>query len=247
MLKHLKRWFASRANALRWKAIADWADGKGAQFKLIRDGQGFVVEHGEARPRPWRMEWGSSQRGYIEGPELRLRCELKLSPELQMMVVSRQLMEQLESSVFEMYTDTLKTRVDTDTPEEVRWLVMFPKFAGFNTKLLRSRFGAVCMSKDAIATWLQGPFGTALEQACESGLLAETTPLVLLTQRGNLYLRMGLAEPDLTVLDALLKLFEVACVEAQRANGKIAEGGWPTTSSIAWQSQPGEEDPISRR
>lgn len=246
MLKHLKHWFAGRANALRWKAVAEWAEDQGAQFKLIRDGQGFVVEHPDARPRAWRMEWGSSQRSYIEGPELRIRCELKLSPELQMMVVSRQLMEQLEASVFEMYTDTLKTRVDTDTPEEVRWLVMFPKFAGFNTKLLRNRFGAVCMSKEAIATWLQGPLGAALEQASETGVLAKEPPMLMLTQRGNLYLRFGLDEPDIEVIEALLKLFEVACAEAQRANTKIVEGGWPTTSSIAWQSQPGEDDPPRR-
>ena len=182
------------------------------------------------------MEWGRSQRSYIDGPELRLRCELGLSPDLQMMVLSRPLMEGLESSMFAMYTDTLKTRADTDTPEEVRWLVMFPKFSDFSNKLLRSRFGAVCMSKDAISTWLQGALGTALEQSCE-GVLAHNPPMVMLTQRGNLYLRIVMIEPDPATFKALLALFELACSEALRANSKIAEGGWPTTSSIAWRDQ----------
>lgn len=245
MFKHLKRWLASRANALRWKLIADWANEQGAEFKLIQNGEGFVIEHSFARPRPWRMEWGRSQRSYIEGSELRLRCELGLSPELQMMVMSRQLMERLESSMFEMYTDTLKTRADTDTPEEGRWLVMFPKFSDFASKLMRSRFGAVCMSKEAIAGWLQGALGTALEQACE-GVLAHDPPLVMLTQRGNLYLRIGVTDPTPATFEALLKLFEVACTEAMRANSKLAEGGWPTTSSIAWQSQGTDLGPLTR-
>lgn len=245
MFKHLKRWFAVRANAMRWKLIADWANELGAEFKLLREGDGFVIEHSVARPRPWRMEWGGSQRNYIEGPELRLRCELGLSPDLQMMVMSRRLMEQLEKSMFEMYTDTLKTRADTDTPEEGRWLVMFPKFLDFTSKQVRSRFGAVCMSKDAIAGWLQGAFGTALEKACD-GVLVEDPPLVMLTQRGNLYLRIGLADPDPATIGALLKLFEVACTEALRANSRIAECGWPTTASITWQSQVTENGPLTR-
>lgn len=245
MFKHLKRWFASRANALRWKVIADWANDKGAEFKLIHEGEGFVIEHKLARPRPWRMEWGKSQRSYIEGPELRLRCELGLSPDLQMMVMSRQLMERLESSMFEMYTDTLKTRIDTDMPEEGRWLVMFPKFSDFSSKAMRSRFGAVCMSKEAISTWLQGSLGTALEQACD-GILSHDPPLVMLTQRGNLYLRMSMADPDPITFETLLRLFDVACNEALRANSKATEGGWPTTSSIAWQSQGTDLGPLTR-
>lgn len=246
MFKHLRRWFANRANALRWKAVADWANEKGAEFKLIQDGEGFVIEHSVARPRPWRMEWGRSQRSYIEGPELRLRCELGLSPDLQMMVMSRHLMESLESSMFEMYTDTLKTRADTDTPEEGRWLVMFPQFADFNSKLMRSRFGAVCMSKEAVASWLQGAFGTMLEESCD-GLLAQDPPLVILTQRGNLYLRFGLSHPDPATFDALLKLFEMACTEALRANSRMTEGGWPTTSSVAWQSRETDYGPLGRQ
>lgn len=245
MFKHLKRWFASRASKHRWKAVADWASDKGAEFKLIQEGEGFVVEQKAARPRPWRMEWGRSQRSYIEGPELRLRCELGLSADLQMMLMSRQLMDRLESSMFEMYTDTLQTRVDTDMPEEGRWLVMFPKFSDFNSKVLRGKFGAVCMSKEAIATWLQGNLATSLEQACD-GVLSHDPALVMLTQRGNLYLRMSMSDPDPITFETLLRLFDVACNEALRANTKIAEGGWPTTSSIAWQSQGTDMGPLTR-
>ena len=60
--------------------------------------------------------------------------------ELRQVVCSRrlkQLLDALERAVFEAYTDTLQTRVDTDTPEEMRWLVMFPKLSGTELKSLR--------------------------------------------------------------------------------------------------------------
>lgn len=56
-----------------------------------------------------------------------MRLDLKLMPDLQLMVIERQLMDALERIVFEAYTDTLQTRVHADTPEEMRWLVMFSK------------------------------------------------------------------------------------------------------------------------
>ncbi|MGS0757763.1 hypothetical protein ACVBEH_25740, partial [Roseateles sp. GG27B] len=74
-----------------------------------------MIEQPKALPGALRIEWAASQRSYIRGNELRMRCELRLHSDLQMMVLCRQLMETLESAVFEAYTDTLKTRVDTDT------------------------------------------------------------------------------------------------------------------------------------
>ena len=43
--------------------------------------QGFVID-GRLGATPWRLEWGPSQRPYIQGQELRLRSELGLSPDL---------------------------------------------------------------------------------------------------------------------------------------------------------------------
>ena len=56
-------------------------------------------------PQRWQKRpaglWGAPQREYITGPELRMRLDLKLMPDLQLMVIERQLMDALERIVFE--------------------------------------------------------------------------------------------------------------------------------------------------
>ena len=143
-------------------------------------------------------------------------------------------MENLERAVFEAYTDTLKTRVDTDTPEEMRWLVMFPKFNHAASQIVRQRYGIVGVTKELAASWIEGELGEALVQASQD-LLPEGHPFVLMCMRGNLYLRTEMSEADLPKLQGLVRLLETAAREAQRISGRLAEGGaWPTTTSIAW-------------
>lgn len=238
VIKQVKRWFVARANAARWKAVADWAEQRGAAFRQTRDGQGFQIDQPKALPGGLRVEWAPSQRSYIEGHELRMRCELGLHPDLQMMLLARGLMEKLEKAVFEAYTDTLKTRVDTDTPEEMRWLVMFAKLKNYPHKLVKERFGALGVNQEVASAWLEGPLSELLIQASQD-LLPEDRPFVLMVMRGNVYLRTPMAEPDLDEIQALLRLLESACREAQRVNVRLSDGGpWPTTTSVAWQSQP---------
>lgn len=240
--KQVKHWFVARSNAARWRPIQEWVVGRGGQFKLTRDGQGLVIELPEAAGGILRIDWGSSQRSYISGHELRIRSEAHLHPDLQMMVLCRQLMERLESSVFEAYTDTLKTRADTDTPEEMRWLVMFPKLAQFGSKHFKQRFGAIGVNKDLTAAWLEGPLSEQLVLFGQD-LLPEGHPFVLMTMRGNVYLRSLMAEPQLAQIQGLVRLAELACGEAQRVNGRMSESGpWPTTTSIAWQASRPEDE-----
>lgn len=241
--KQVKHWFVARANAARWRGVLEWAQGRNAQFRMSRDGQGFLIEQPKSATSPaLRIEWGASQRSYIPGRELRMRCELRLHSDLQMMVLCRQLMEQLEKTVFEAYTDTLKTRVDTDTPEEMRWLVMFPKATQIASKLVRQRYGAIGVNKDLTSAWIDGELGELLAQASQD-LLPEGQPFVLMTMRGNVYLRTAMPEVELAKLQGLVRIVEAACREAQRINSRLAEGGpWPTTTSIAWQSSNPEED-----
>jgi hypothetical protein len=234
--KQVKHWFVARKNASKWRPILEWAESRNAQFRLTRDGQGFLIEQPKAFPGPLRIEWGTSQRSYLPGHELRMRCELHLHSDMQMMVLCRQLMETLEKAVFEAYTDTLKTRVDTDTPEEMRWLVMFPKFKQFSSKLVRERFGGVGVSKELVGDWIEGELSEGLAQASQD-LVPEGVPFVLMTTRGNVYLRMALAEASLPTIQALTRVLELACKEAQRVNGRLSDRGpWPTTTSVAWQS-----------
>lgn len=234
VVKQVKHWLVARANAARWRPIQDWAETRGAEFAQTREGQGFVIEQHKAALGRLRIEWGEPQRSYMPGPELRMRCEMGLHPDLQLMVLCRVLMETLENAVFEAYTDTLKTRVDTDTPEEMRWLVMFPKLGNVSSQLVRQRFGIVGVTKDLAHDWIEGELSAALAQASQD-LLPEGHPFVLMCMRGNLYLRTAMAEPELPKVQALVKLLECAAREAQRAAVKLQDGGaWPTTTSIAW-------------
>ncbi|MFG6486120.1 hypothetical protein ACG04R_05505 [Roseateles sp. BYS78W] len=234
VVKQVKHWLVTRANAARWRPIQEWAEARGAEFSQTRDGQGFLIEHPGASPGPLRVEWGVSQRSYLPGTELRMRCEMGLHPDLQTMVLCRALMENLERAVFEAYTDTLKTRVDTDTPEEMRWLVMFPKFNHAASQIVRQRYGIVGVTKELTGAWVDGELGEALVQASQD-LLPEGHPFVLMCMRGNLYLRTEMAEADLPKVQALVRLLETAAREARRVNDGLSETGvWPTTTSIAW-------------
>ena len=75
VVKQVKHWLVTRANAARWRAIQDWAETRHAEFAQTRDGQGFLIDARQAAPGPLRIEWGASQRSYLPGTELRMRCE----------------------------------------------------------------------------------------------------------------------------------------------------------------------------
>jgi hypothetical protein len=234
VVKQVKHWLVTRANAARWRPIQDWAEARGADFAQTREGEGFVIEQPKGALGRLRVEWGSPQRSYITASELRMRCEMGLHGDLQLMVMCSTLMEELERAVFEAYTDTLKTRVDTDTPEEMRWLVMFPKLGNVSSQLVRQRFSIVGVTKDLAHDWIEGELSTALAQASQD-LIPEGHPFVLMCMRGNLYLRTAMAEPDLPKVQALVRLLECAAREAQRVASRLSEAGaWPTTTSIAW-------------
>ncbi|HET9643704.1 MAG TPA: hypothetical protein VFP68_10190, partial [Burkholderiaceae bacterium] len=179
MLNAIKKWF-SNAPSGAWGEVEVWARSRGYQFKRSREGDGFVVEGGWGK-NTWRLEWGPSHRPYISGQELRLRAETG-GGELQMIVLSRLLMEAMEKAVFESFTEDLQTRADTDTPEEMRWLVLFPKLRPAEMKSLRESFRGASSVPERLVSWLEGPLSQKLEQA-RSTWLAGEDPLALILQR----------------------------------------------------------------
>lgn len=226
MLHALKRLFTATGNPL-FSGAREWAEARGHAFKLAREGQGFVIEGGG-----WRLEWGPSQRPYIEGAELRLRGETA-EVELQMLVLSRQLMDAMERAVFEQFTEGLQTRIDTATPEEMRWLVLFQKAPDAQMKILRDSFAATASSAQWLQLWLEGPLTHQLQQA-RASWLSPSDPLALVFQRGRLALRMGAPEPDANMLSNAQALFEVALREARRVADQCkAQGGAPPSE---WQT-----------
>ena len=218
MLESFKRLFARPGRAPDLGGIADWALRCGHNFKRARGDAGFVVD-GRLEDRPWRMAWGVPQRPYIDGRELRLRMELALPSQAQMLLLSRPLLDVLERQTFDDFTDNVQTHMGANSPEEMRWLVMFPKVDMSTLKTLQPRFGAVASAPAAGLAWLEGPLARLLEDAADE-LLRGDPPFLLMTLRGRAYLRMQLAVPDAKSVSAALALFETAVTQALHVGRK---------------------------
>jgi len=217
------------------RELQDWLRSRGLKHRSV-PGEGFVVD-GQQAGTAWRLEWGPSQRPYIPGQELRLRAELGLGSGLQALLMTRRLAEKMEGDVFNRYVEGVQTRIDNQTPPEMRWLVMFPKLPGADLGPLRERFVALGSSRRWLTQWLDGPLsGTLAAQP-----LAPDAPLVLMIGRGRLMLRTALADAEPQRLQAWLRLFEIAIRESQRASGEYA--GKAGAASGGWSSSalPGDE------
>ena len=104
MLEGFKRLLTGSAasSVPEWEGIAPWAQSRQYTYRAVHD-EGFVID-GRIGVTPWRMEWGPSQRPYINGHELRLRAELGLAAELQLVLMNRALQETMEKSVFDHFS-----------------------------------------------------------------------------------------------------------------------------------------------
>jgi hypothetical protein len=239
MLDGLKRLFSGGPNtpAEDWGEIKPWADSKQYTLRAV-PGEGFVID-GRLGATPWRLEWGPSQRPYIQGQELRIRAELGLSPELQVVVMNRALQEKMERDVFDQYVEGVQTRIDNQTPPEMRWLVMFPKLAGAEMGELREAYVALASMKGWLLTWLQG----TLSQTLASTRVDPAPPVVLMIGRGRLMLRTALADADVAPLQGWLRLFEAAMREARRVANENSDAISPSTQPSLWSTSalPGDE------
>ncbi len=224
MLEGLKRLFTRGGNlsAKDWDGVQPWAQAKQYDFRGVQS-EGFVVD-GRLGATPWRLEWGPSQRPYIAGRELRLRCELGLGSDLHALVMNRTLQEQMEAAVFNQYVEGVQTRIDDQTPPEMRWLVMFPKLSAGEMADLRERYVAVASKKNWMLRWLQGP----LAQALVSHRVNAAIPLVLMIGRGRLMLRTEMPEAEVPEIERWLRLFEVAIREARRVAHESGEALMPS-------------------
>jgi hypothetical protein len=217
MLRNLKRWWSGSATKPGLQGIDHWAQSKGASYRRVREDEGFVID-GSHRSVPWRIEWGPSQRPYIAGPEVRFMAELGLHRDIQALVLNRLLMESSEARVYNEYVEGVQTRVDTQTPTEIRWLVMYSKLSASELRNLGVRFGAVSSVKPWLLHWLSGLLSQALLDAARA--LPESESFVLSVGRGRLSMRLPLGTPTGEALNHWLTLFETAMSEAQRVAGE---------------------------
>ena len=210
-----------------------WAEVHGYAFRKVRDASGCVIE-GALGAQPWRIEWGASQRSYIEGCELRLMAELGLSHSLMALVLNRALMAAMEKEVYDQYVNDVQTRIDTNTPPEMRWLVMYAKLGNVDLGLLKDRFGAVASVPPWLLQWLSDPLRDALTGTVEA--VRSDQPFVLVVSRGRLTLRTAMPTPDAGKLAMWLSVFEQALASARAVGDEwqhAAHGG-QTTQPAAW-------------
>jgi hypothetical protein len=239
MLETIRRWLPRRGGE-RYPELAQWAAARRCSYKARADGGGVLIES-TVPEDAWRLEWGPSQRPYIAGHELRLRAVLGADDVLQLVVLTRQLMQSLETDIFEQYTEDLRTRADTATPDEMRWLVLYPKLAASELGVLRDHFGAAGHPKAALMDWLAGDLSDALAMAA-TGWLRADMPLALVVQRGRLTMRVPLAKPNAAACDDALALFRVAAREARAVHDRWAgSGATPSTQPALWARAGGDD------
>ncbi len=225
MLDSIKRWLGTApAEELGHADLADWAQSRGWSLRGVRDIDGFVID-GRSNSVAWRLEWGPSQRPYVSGQELRIRADVAVPRELQALVLNRELMESMEKAVFDQYVEGVQTRIDTTTPPEMRWLVMFPKLSAGELKSLRDRYGALSSIKAWLQQWLTGDLATALTALPASA----DRPLVLMIGRSRLSLRTALPQADTASVGGWLRLFECALKAAQRVSIDDLDLSTPST------------------
>lgn len=233
MLDSFRRWFADRYGPKPWPTVAGWAQSLGCSFRAKAEGDGFIVESRDVVDA-WRIEWGASQRPYIDGYELRIRASLVGGDPAHLLVISRRLMQRLDAEIFQQFTEDLQTRADTATPDEMRWLVLYPKLSSAHLGPLRDAFGATGHPTAAVVSWLSGGFGVALAAAARDWL-APDDALVIAVQRGRVTLRTPMPQPDVARIEALLGLFRAACREARPVLDHLRdENRPPSTQPGLW-------------
>lgn len=221
MVNPFRRWFGGSRSGADWSSVSAWAQANGQRFSRSSDGSGFIVE-ADRVGASWRLEWGTSQRHYFNGPELRLRAEVGPTGGLQMLVISRELMVRLEQQVFEESTDGTETCMDDSLPEEMRWLVLYPKVPRALLGDLREHFGALSNLPSAAPSWLDAPLAKQLNAV--PAWLPAPMPLLMVVQRGRLTLRCNLTAPALPALRAAIDLFGAALAAARRVGDEVAQG-----------------------
>ncbi|MGH6648842.1 hypothetical protein [Aquabacterium sp.] len=193
------------------QVLSNWAKAGGHAYKTVRDkdGGGHVVQ---VEDQDWRVEWGTSQRSYIHGKELRFRSETKLSPDVQILLVSRVLAHTLETEVFSSFTNAMQTQVDNTLPDEMRWLPMHPRVTLTEPAVLAKRFVVLSNAETVARRWLDDDLLSVLEEAATTWW-TDTLTLVMTVNRGRLTIRMPGQPLEESQLDAVGRL----CSQATRS------------------------------
>jgi hypothetical protein len=223
MLDSMRRWLARGESLPAWSELAGWAKENRWSLKRTIAHDGWVMEQ-QAGPSRWRIEWGPAQRGFMSSHEFRLRLEMPALPDVQALVLDRPLLARLDREVYQQFTDTVQTRLDEQTPEEMRWLAMHAKLTPNEMgEALRDRYGALSDDPPWLVGWLEGPMTEALKALADTMPVeaVASEPFMLRLARGQAVIRQAAARPRPEVLTALVGIARAA----QAATERAAAGG----------------------
>jgi len=210
MLDAVRRWFSWGGSLPAWADFSTWAHEHHWTLKRTIAHDGWAMDH-NPRHAGWRIEWGPSQRSFMSSHEFRIRFEVALNSDIQALVLDRPLLARLDHEVYAQFTDTVQTRLDEETPEEMRWLAMHAKLSPNQMGVpLRDRYGAISNDTAWLTRWLAGPVAAALKQRAEvmpiEAVSAE--PFLLRLARGQVVLRQSATTPSVKMLQTCVMVAE---------------------------------------
>jgi len=193
--------------------VSEWAATQGFAFSVDGSGHGIALE-GKVGGKPWRLQLGRPTRNYILGEEVRARAELGVKDDAAVLVINRPLKEALEKKAYQIYTDQLQTSVDTNLPEEMRWLAMFEE-VGWDSlpQPFWDRFSVLTDRRENALAWVDPSLARLMMDWPAPAPSAEV-PFMILLLRGKAYLRMEYSPADLSTLQHAALIFTSACESA---------------------------------
>jgi len=193
--------------------VSEWAATQGFGFSVDGTGRGITLE-GDVNGKPWRLQVGSPSRQYIRGEEVRARAELGIDGDVAVLVMNRPLKEALEKQAYQIYTDDLQTSVDSQLPEEMRWLAMYDE-VGWDAlpPAFWDRYGVLTDQRESAVGWIDPALAGLMLDWPDPATSAEV-PFMMLLLRGKAYLRMEYMPADLPTLQHAALVFTRACEAA---------------------------------
>jgi len=169
--------------------------------------RGYTLD-GQIQGKPYKIERGSPSREYVQGVELRARCDLGVSPNAVLMVVNRHLKKSLDENTYSAFTDTMETMVNTHLPEEVMWMTMYGEVGWHDLgERFISDYCILAEDKHHARALVDAKLVKALTSWPAHSL---TRPVIFMLMRGRLYMRMQF-DDDSFMLEHALDSFELFC------------------------------------
>ena len=212
MLDAVRRWFTWGGALPAWAEFATWAAAHHWTLKRTISHDGWVMDR-HPRHAGWRIEWGPAQRSFMSSHEFRIRFEVASNVDVQALVLDRPLLARLDHEVYQQFTDNVQTRLDEETPEEMRWLAMHAKLAPNQMGVpLRDRYGAISNDTAWVSRWLAGPLSSALKKRADAMPIEAVSaePFMMRLTLGQVVIRQSASVPRVQVLETCVAVAKAA-------------------------------------